>query len=287
MANEILLANAETPTDVISSKISRALTEKIVVLPHVQGEDLPVGTKTKLARKDGDLGLAITVAEVDNYTYSSASEYSESSVSLTIGKHVIASKITIEAEDFGGISDQKIIAKQGNSLGRTLDNEVKALADGFSQVVSAVGQTLLIEQLLEAAYLIRAGNAATDGKRLVGFIDFKGRHQLDKQKLSASAPVFAVEGMISLLQSVTQPNGYCGTIPGVDLFECNGLPTAGGNRKSMVINPDLAFFGMYGTVRVFRKNPDSQGLFTEITSSVYSQVAELNDAAGVEVQSVQ
>jgi hypothetical protein len=187
---------------------------------------------------------------------------------------------------FAGVNDQQIIDKQANSLARTLDNAVKALASGFSQTVSSAS-VLTIEDGMEAAYLIRAGNAAPDGKRMVWIVDFKGRHQLDKQKIQSGAAAFSNEGMLSLLMGMPQPNGYVGTVPGLDVYEVGGLPTGGGKRSSMVINPELAIFGIYGTIQVLRKQPDSQGLFTELTSYVFNQVAEWNDAAGVEVESNQ
>lgn len=286
MANEIKLANVATPTDVISNAISKAFVEKIVCLPHVFGEDLPVGTNLKKARRDAALGLGSTVAEADNYSFSTPSVFTQDSVSLTAAKSVIASKITVEAMEFAGVNDQQIIDKQANSLARTLDNAVKALASGFSQTVSSAS-VLTIEDGMEAAYLIRAGNAAPDGKRMVWIVDFKGRHQLDKQKIQSGAAAFSNEGMLSLLYGLPQPNGYVGTVPGLDVYEVGGLPTGGGKRSSMVLNPELAIFGIYGTIKVLRKQPDSQGLYTELTSYVFNQVAEWNDAAGVEVESNQ
>lgn len=289
MANEIKLANMKTPTDVISAAISRALVSKIVCLPHVYAEDLPVGTVTKLARKDDALGLADVVAEVDNYTYSSASDFSQTSVSLTVANTVIASKLSVQAETFTEANDQMIIAKQANSLQRTLDANIKTLASGFTAGITATS-VLTVEDLMDAAYTIRAAHAGPQGgQRCVAFIDFKGRNEITKQLIQTGASAFTNLEMLSLLTGLNADklNGYCGNIPGIDVYEAADLPTASGatKRVSLVFNPELAFFGMYGGIQVLRKAPDSQGLYTELTSYVFSQVAEWNDGAGCRVVS--
>lgn len=286
MANEIKIANAATPTDVISAAISRPLVDKVVCIQHVFAEGLPVGTPVKKARKDAALGLGATVTEASNYTFGSDSEFTQSSVSLTAAKTVIASKITEEAKQFTTITDQDIINKQGNSLARTLDNAVKLLATGWAQTITTANP-LLIEDVMECAYLIRAGYANEDGRRLVAILDYKGVHQLGLQAVASSASAFVAPEMLAVLMGLRNPNGFVAPIPGADVYEVGGLPTGGGYRSGMVINPALAMFGIYGPVQVLRKNPDSQGLFTELTSYVFNQVAEWNDAAGIQLKSPQ
>jgi hypothetical protein len=283
---EIRLANISTPTDVISDEMSRYLVNKIVCLPFVVASALPIGTPTKLARKDGALGLGVTVNEAADYTHDNTNSiFTQTDVSLTAIKTVISSKISVEAMQFAGVTDQQIIDKQANSIGRTLDNAVKLLADGFTQFVDA-GATMTAEALLEAVMLISAGNASTDNQAAVAFLSPKQILQLQKQLVQSGGSAWSNISMLSLLQTLEQPNGYAGSLPGgVDVYRVNGLPTGGGNTIGCVINPELAFYGMYGDLRVERDNPNSQGLCTELTTFVFNQVAEWNDAAGVEVQS--
>lgn len=289
MANEILLSSSSTPTDVISSAISRELIEKIVCVPHVFAEDLPVGTNVKKARKDGSLGLGATLGEAGNYSFGSDSVITQTSVSLTSAKSVIASKLTVEAEQFGQINDAQVIQKQANSLQRTLDKAVKDLASGFSQSVSSTS-VMTVEDMMDAAYLIRAGKAGPMGSnRCVAFLDYKARNEITKQLVQSGASAFNNLELLSLLTGLNTSNlnGYVGNVPGIDVYETGDLPTSGGKRINLVFNPELAFFGIYGVINVLRKQPDSQGLFTELTSYIFNQVAEWNDVAGVTVRSTQ
>jgi hypothetical protein len=285
MANEILVANMATPADVVSDAISRALINKIVCTPFVFAESLPVGTTVKQARKDGALGLGATVAQANNYTFGADSEFTQTKVQLTVAKSVIASKITVEAAQFTEVDDNMVIQKQANSLGRTMDNAVKTLASGFSQVVEA-GASMTAEALLEASMLISAGNASEDGQGLVCFLTPKQIFQIQKQLIQSGASAWSNIAFLSLLQTLENPVGWAGGLPGVgDVYRVNGMPTGDGKTRGMVINPALALFGMYGSVEVERKAPNSQGLFTEITSYIFNQVAEWNDPAGVQVRS--
>lgn len=285
MANEIKLANISTPTDMISGEISRALTDKIVCLPHVHASELPVGTPIKKARKDDALGVGVVVSEAGDYTYSSNSEFTQTSVDLTSAKTVIASKISVESKQFAGVTDGDIIMKQANALFRTLDNSVKALASGFSQSVDA-GATMLAESLLEAVMLISAGNAADDNSSVVALLTPKQIFQIQKQLIQSGASAWSNLSNLSLLETLEQPNGYAGSLPGgIDVYRVNGLPTGGGDTSAMVINPALAIYGIYGSIEVERDAPNSAGLCTEITSYLFNQVAEYNDPAGVEVLS--
>jgi hypothetical protein len=284
MANEILTTTVNTATDVLSASISRALVNKVVCLPHVFAEDLPFGTKTKLAQKDAATGLGVVRAEAQAYTFDVEGEFNQSTVSLTAAKTVIGSKLVDEVEQFTPINSGRIVTEHANSLARTLDNNVKALAPGFSQSVDA-GAAGTIEAAMEAAFLISAGNAADDGGSLVGIFDHKYIYQIRKQLVQTGAVAWSNMEMLSLLTTMESPNGYAGSIPGIDFYQVQGMPTGGGKRSGMVFNPSLAFFGMYSpSPKVWLIQKGSEGVYTEVISWVYSQVAEWNDAAGVEVE---
>jgi hypothetical protein len=284
---EIKLANMATPTDVVSTVISRGLVDKVVLVPFVFAEDLPVGTAVKKARKDVELGAPETVTEAGNYTYEAAkSNFTQGSVSLTTGKSVIASRITAEAYQFSELTDQQVIDKQSRSLSRGLDAAIKALAAGFSQEIE-IGGPMNAESLLEAVALISAGNAADDNSPLVAALTPTQVFQIQKQLIQSGASAWSNIQMLSLLQTLEQPNGYAGSLPGgVDVFRTNGMPTESTEVTAMVFNPALAFFGVYGPVQVHRTGMSSQGVYEEILSFIFNQVAEWNDAAGVGVTSI-
>jgi hypothetical protein len=289
MANEekVMLAKIATPTDVVSDAISRALVDKVVLVPFVFAEDLPVGTPIKQARKDSALGSAVTRAEATAHTLAeNVDNFTQSKVQLTTAKSVIASQITVEAIQFGEVSDEQIISKQSNSIARALDAAIKALAAGFTGSVDA-GAAMTAEALLEAVMLISAGNAAEDNSPCVAALTPKQVFQIQKQLIQSGATAWSNIQMLSLLQTLEQPNGYAGSLPGgVDVYRVNGLPTNAGKTRAMVFNPALAFFGVYGTVQVWRSGlTAANGLCNEIGSYVFNQVAEWNDAAGKMVES--
>lgn len=283
---EIRVASMATPSDVVSDVISRALVPKVTLMPFVYAEDLPIGTTVKQARKDDALHTGETIGEALNYTHvDTESNIAQSKVQLTVAKSVISSRITEEAYQFTEMSDDMIISKQANSLARTLDNAVKALADGFSQEVDA-GETMTAEALLEAAMLISAGSAADDNSGLVAALSPLQIFHIQKQLVQSGASAWNNIAFLSLLQTLEQPTGFAGSLPGgIDVYRVNGLPE-NGETSGMVFNPQLAFFGTYGTVQVRRTGSSSQGLYSEVCSFVFNQVAEWNDAAGVEVKSV-
>lgn len=285
MANEIKVASQSTPTDVISNAISRALIEKVVCLPHVFTEQLPVGTVTKLARKDDALGLAAEVSEAGNHSITSGDNFTQGEVSLTVAKTVKSVRVSVEAMRFTSLSDAEIIAKISSSISRKLDNDIKTLIDGLSQTLDASGD-VTAEILMQAAYLVEEGNAGRDTLPLIYIGHKKSAFKLKKEALYSSANAFTSSPSINLLSGLTTPAGWFGRLPGIELYQVSGLATTGSNTKTGVFNPDLAFFGMYGDLEIARTAPNSQGLYTEICGYVFHQAAEWNDGAGVEVQSL-
>lgn len=287
MANEILTSTLALAADMVSDALGPAIANKVVCLQHVYAENIPVLTTKKQARKDGAMGLGAVTGEAATYTFGTAGEINQLKVELTIAKTVIGSKLTVEAEEFGQMDLQTVVSKQSNALSRTLDNAVKALATGFSQNVDA-GGALDVETLMDAAYLITAGNHESDGQRKVAILDPKGVNQIKKQLVQTGGTAFSNLELLSTLTTLDTPNGFAGNLPGIDVFQVNGLPTGGGNRSGMVINPDLAFFGMYGTAPVTWIIPKGvEGVYYEVVSYIWNQVAEWYDGAGIEVLSVQ
>jgi hypothetical protein len=287
MANEILTSTLALAADMVSDALGPAIANKVVCLQHVFAENIPVLTTKKQARKDGAMGLGTVTGEAAAYSFGSAGEINQLKVELTIAKTVIGSKLTVEAEEFGQMDLATVTNKQANALSRTLDNAVKALATGFSQNVDA-GSAMDAESLMDAGYLITAGNHESDGQRKVAILDPKQVNQIKKQLVQTGGSAFSNLELLSVLTTLDTANGYAGTLPGVDVYQVNGLPTGTGKRSGMVINPDLAFFGMYGSAPVTWIIPNGAGgVYYEVFSYIWNQVAEWYDGAGIEVKSDQ
>lgn len=283
MANETELSNIAHQTDVISDGISAALLQDIVVVPQIRSEDLPSGTATKLFRKNGSL-VAQSLAESSTYSYSANSELTQTTVSVTATKIVVVSKFSVEAQTFSGLDIAGIIAEQGPALARLLDDNVLALFSGFtSNTAPDTGSALTVEGLMEGAYRVAAAGARRVGRNLTAIVEHKGAFEIKKQLVQSGASVFAQPEMATLVRGVEQPNGYQGSLPGMDVFSTDGIPVTSSNDDNLVFNPDIAFAAMYGPVVTMAPIWDPTLFAWIISSYVFSGVAEWNDAAACRV----
>lgn len=284
MAYETELGNIAHKTDDISDGISAALVQSVVVVPLIYKEDLPVGTATKLFRKDGSL-VASEVAESGTDAADGNWELTQATVSATAAKQLAATKLTVEAQQFGQMDEMKIMRYQGEAIARLLDDNVLALFDNFSNQVTAT-TILTVDDILQAAYTVRnalAGRAGT----LLGVFDYKGIMEVQKEIMASGAAAYAQAQFTTLLGNLPATSGFRGSVPGVLLYETDGLPTASTDDVALVFNPEIAFAGMYSqsvNTRMAWHGAD-EGMYDQIDSWVFSQVVEWNDAAGCGVKS--
>lgn len=284
MANETERANIVAPTDVISQGISAALVPNVVVMPLIYTEDLPQGTNLKKFRKAGSL-TAEDIAESATYTFSGSSEYTETAINATAAKSVVISKATVELQQFSDtMSLEKLTEEQGKALARAVDAKPKALFTGLSQTVTS-STVLTVADVMQAAYLVQSGTSGVSGGQLRGVFDFKGINEVRKELLASGAAVFSQESMTSLLAGIVNLNGFVGSLPGVDLFGTNGLPTDSGDDVGAVFDPNICFAGVVGVVDNRSVWKGSEGLFDEMTAWIFSAYVEWNDAAGTRVRS--
>lgn len=284
MAFETELANIAHQTDVISDAISAALVQAIVALPFVAAEDLPTDTNVKLFRKDGSL-VAEIKAESGSYVFSANSEFIQTTVTSTALKQVCVSKLTVEAEQFSSITQAKIMEEQGKAIGRLLDDDVLALFAGFS-VAQTAASTATVEDLVQAAYLVRSGTAGVGQLPLIGILEYKQIVDMQAQIIATDATPFSLESQITLIQGVAEPSGRRGHLAGVELYETNGVPTNAGDHQGLVFDPALAMAGMVSpSVNVRTDWRGSDGFWNEISSWVFSDFVEWNDEAGIRFES--
>lgn len=286
MAYETEFGNFGHPTDVISDALGPAIVDSVVVTPLVYTETAPSETNVKLFRKAGSISAA-DVAESATHSYASGDEYTETEITATLIKSVAFMKLTVEAERFHSGAAQKGVAAAGGALARRLDDKVLALFDGFSNQISAdSGATLSIDSLLDAAYTVFSGNAGM-GRQLVGVLDFKGANEIKKEVNSSAAAAYSQPQRSTLLEGAfTNPRGYIGSIPGVDLYATSGLPTSGSDDVALVFNPDIAIAGMIdGSVGVWENKELVGGMFTEYAAFLFNTFVEWYDEGGCGVLS--
>lgn len=287
MAFETELSNIVIPTDVVSDGIGMALASAVVVLPLIYKENLPANTNVKKVRKNGKLE-ASALSESSNFTYDANSEFTQTSVTATATKQVIVYKNTVESEQFGGVNSGAMSVEMGRGLGRLLDDNIITLFSSFTTntiVAEAAGLTGV--GLLRAKMRVDASLAGAS-RNLVAVINHRQAFDIRSEVYQSAAANFAQPSQISLLQGYQQPNGFAGTLPGLDIYVTDGLPTGAGDATALVFNPERAFFGMYSAAPDVRVNwIGSQGFFTEVTAHMFSTVLEWYDEAGCRVTSDQ
>lgn len=284
MAFETELSNIAKQTDVISDAISAYLLQRAVVVPLIYSENLPVGTNVKKFRKAGNL-VAEALAESTAYTFSANSEITQSTITCTAAKQVVVTKLTVEANQFTSMSPEQIANEQGAALARLLDDNVLTLFSGFTgNTAPDTGTALTVEGLMEGAYRVSSAGAPRIGANLYAVVEHKGAFEIKKQLIQSGAAIFAQASQSSLVAGREVASGYQGSIPGVDVFSTDGIPTNSSNDENLVFNPDIAFCSIYGSVVTMPPVwKGSEGYWWEISSLVFSDVKEWNDGAGCRV----
>lgn len=287
MANETELSNFVTVGNAISALVSPAFVKASIGLNLVHAEDFPSDTNTIKFRKSGSL-VAETLAESTAYTKSSNSELTDSSVSCTAEKGVIATEITVEALRFGtaAANFERLANEHGLALARLFDSSLLTLFSSVSGAVTAT-TTLTKDNLLDAAYTVRSAmKGAHGGGRLAGVFDYKGVNEIRKELTSISASAFSNLSMLSLV-STPQANGLAGEFAGIEIYETDGLPTDSGDDVACVFHPMFAFAaGLGGEFQTMVNFKDASGGYLyEVSSYFFYKVIEWNDTAACRVKS--
>jgi hypothetical protein len=287
MANETIYTGIAHPTDIYSDAISAALIETVVALPLIYKEDLPFGSVIKYVKKDGYL-TSSSSAVTEAVSYSTNSQYATTGIAITAIKDAVCSWLSVEAEQFVGVDQALLATKQGQALGRRLDDEILALIASFTKTVTATAK-LTAQDVMDAAYSVRKFCLGASNRKLTALLDYKGVHELRSELLKTAASVFTMPAMISLLGGDTIPaNGYVGDLPGVEVFNATGFPTGGGDNSQLVFDRDLALAGVYSAapktmfIQVGSGNPS---FGTEVSSYIFHGAAIWNDFAGCIVKS--
>ena len=284
MAFETELGNIATQTDVISDAISEALVQAVVAAPLIFTEDLPQGTNVKLWRKNGSL-TAEAVAESAAYTFSASSELTQTTVTSTATKTAVASKLTVEAQRFSPMTPGMIAQEQGAALMRLVDDDILALFSGFSNDVTATS-TLTVPDMLEGVFTVRSGTAGVSKLPLVSILEYKQVNELIKDIEAKSADVYSQPMMATLLEGVSGANGFRGTLPGVAIYETDGITDDAADYEGLLYDPNLAIAGMMSNqVETRVEFEGSAGGYDEIYSWIFSDFVEWNDSAGVQIKS--
>ena len=288
MAYETELANYITIGNAVSALASPAFAEKTIMLNLCTVEQYPDNTNVIKAQKKGSL-TAEDVTESTAYSLSASSELTDSSVSCTAVKGVVASQISVEALRFANPASRiaRIGEEQGAALGRLFDTAAVALFSSVATGVTATN-TLTKDNLLDGQYNVFAAmkGAVGDGK-LAAVLHYKGANEIRKELTSISASAFANGAMLSLIKGAPKAHGLVEEFAGMEVYHTSGLPTSGGDNIQLVFHPQFAFFdGLGGAIEteVLWKGATGGSLW-EISSHMFYKVVEWNDTAACKVLS--
>jgi hypothetical protein len=287
MAFESEQGNFVGPTDEVSDAMAAALVQKIMMVPLIYSEDIPAETNVKVFKQDGKVE-AVTLAESAPYTFNADSEIVQSSFTATATKKVVGSKLTVEAGRYRGEDEISVATRQGEGIGRALDNEIFALFGSFANSVGATGTALAGATILDAAFTVKEALAAGE-QRLRGVFDYKGLNELKTEVNASGSALYGNDAMSSfvtdLFQSNTDtPRGFVTHFGGVDLYESAGVTDDGTDDTGLVFNPEMAIAGIYDpSISVWMLPKGSEGLYTEIMSWTFSDAIEWVDLAGCRV----
>ena len=235
-----------------------------------------------------------TAAVVAEAVAATANAIVDTKVTLTMQKAVSMTEPSAEALKYANSANfQRHAEAQAAALAQKFDLDCLALASGFSQSTTTVA-SLTVDKVLEAAYLVRAGNMPTD--EVVAVLSHKQAWQLGSAVIAAtgsfySNPAFTFEGI-----SGNEPTpGYRGKLFGIDIFASKNVPIdtvpAPDDFQGLVFAPRYAIAALYdeGVVPSFQTEISDQATFEKSTklvkTTMWYQVAEYNDAAGVIVRS--
>jgi hypothetical protein len=293
MANETEYANISHVTDVISDAVSAALVQGVVVAPLIYGEDLPPDktTAVKLFRKDGYLAAETVSESAAQACDGSEQELTMTEITATAAKYAALNMLSVEAERFTPVTGQNIYDKIGQALARHWDQQIIALASGFSQGVTS-STTLTVADMLQAAYLIRANCYGVVPAAMIAVLDYKGVNEILKELITSAASAWSIPSMTSLLSGLPGTNGFRGELPGIRVYETSGLPTANTATDdcAMLFAPSMAFCSMVDSQVNYREKwlggtDGTRGYCTERDGWIFGDVKEWNDLAGIMLKS--
>jgi hypothetical protein len=285
MANETVLANIVTVSDIVSATISPAFVEGSQMLGVLaqNSQQFAPNTNTIKFKKNGYL----TAATVGELSPTSNSQYAQTSVSVVAEKKAVNTKLSVEAVRFTGLQPSQIAPLQGDAFARLFDSEVKTLFTGFTNSVTATS-IVTKDDLIEASYVVRNATLGASSNKLLVVLSDKQIKDLQKELSSTGASAFA-SGVIDLgLLGQVQPRNNVYSFLGMDILRSSGLPTSGSDTVGLVFDPALAFAVGLDGVSGFRteiKMPDETEGSYNIWSYAFWKIAELNDGAGCKILS--
>lgn len=286
------VSNATVRTDVaqvsrvFAALVAPAFVKTPVMMNLMYSEDIPRGqnTATKGFRYEGSM-TAAALAEATILAYDANGRRQDSAVDVTAAKAVVVSGISLENQVFNDQTLESYARSQGSAIGRFVDDSVIANFTSFTNSVDA-GDTITVDHLDQAVQLIMEANTPDPQAPLQLVANAKAMRQLKADIRTSGGAMWSNTQFLSIFNGNPQPNGYFGSLPGIDLYTTSGHAEAAADVKSLALfHPQWAFCGIFDR----NVNTDIQfkgasgGLLSEITSWFFYGSGIWNDYAGCEL----
>lgn len=287
MAFETELGNLVHLTDAISSVIAPEFKEKTFMLGLVVSDTFDPSSNVLKFTRSGSL-TAKVVAESSAYTYDSGSELTDTAVSVTAQKVMVGTKITPEARRFGAPfnSLDRIASAQAAALARKFDDDVLALAAGFSNSVVSTS-TFTADDLLKGLYTLQLNNSPLNIAP-AAILSSKQVYELQLDISGNSGSVWSNDALVDVLVNAGSRGAFAGSVAGIDIYRSNLIDQDGGtpNRfEGLLIDREWAICAGIGGAAETDAFMDPDDKILKVVTHYFYGVAEFNDAAGVLMKS--
>lgn len=286
MANETEYSNYQTVAAYLDTAIapyfrSAAVMPNLVHLVNFQSKSDSV----KL-RKAGSVTATAGVESTDH----AISEYTETSpATLTAAEVKVYMEISDKAIKFAQADLQALARECGAAIAMKFDTDAMALFDslhGGTQVGTS-GSDCSPGILLQAAYTVRA--AAVPGP-FVYVLNPVQVFDVQDDLLTSGASVWTNESKLSLLDGLAPGNnGNVGSFLGLPVYESNNTESVNANADwaGACFSPQYALAaGFAGGVETRIGYNIKKGV-TELSATLWYDVKEYQDAAGVSIETDQ
>lgn len=282
MANETETGNLILFSEYISGSIVPYFRARNVIAPLVTMEELASGsTSKKFVKRDGH--DAYVVAQSGSVT---ASERTDTAVTLTVQKGVVHYKPSVEAIDFSREDQLAVERDQAiQALLTKLEVDLLALGSGFSQSVGSTGVDITPAVFRQGAYL--AGLTDTP-EALNAFLHNTQLYDLGDDVATSTALYHSGGNDASVTNAQTNVAKPLPSLFGVPIYATNNVESINTNADwSGLICSRNAIAAIWNPDFKVMITPNSTNLTYEISIWMYYQVGELVDSAGCQIVSDQ
>lgn len=280
-------ANVNTLAYVFGRIMAPSFQKTNVMMNLMDVENVPAETNVVRKEKSGYM-TASGHTEATAFALAADGELTDSYVDLTAVAIGVISARSLHLRRFGGAkaSINRFLDEQGKAIARYVDNDALSLATGFSTTVTA-SSVATFDDLYLCQFNIFNGNTPDQNLPLAFVAAPRAFYNLKVNASKTGATAFATDTMLGIFRDTggkPLPNGYVGEIcPGIQGWQTTGFATSASDDCYLVIHPKWAIAGIFDN-NVIVKNAEkiSEGVYDEVASFLFYDVAEYHDAAGVQ-----